>query len=256
MKKSIKRIICALLTFSMIMGLTFTGMSEETDLPVVSQLTGDHLFMTIEEVSPDTLSLTIHTKAFKTKDLINDMLLMYDNECYTCESRDFRLYSIFSSISARNVSQKYGAIWFSYAYHGNFVSQNGEVLATVTFHKNKTVEDSVFRLYYDFEDNDGVREPALTYLACTLPYSDNGSGTTPTPGQSADPAMPGDVNKDGSIKVDDALIILKIVVGAYKPSEEEKLLADVDNVTGITVSDALCVLRKVVISDYKFPYEQ
>ena len=53
----------------------------------------------------------------------------------------------------------------------------------------------------------------------------------------------GDVNKDGSTTVSDALAVLKYVAQIDKDIDLD--LADCDGVEGISVSDALWILKKV-----------
>ena len=60
------------------------------------------------------------------------------------------------------------------------------------------------------------------------------------------PLKKGDVNKDGEITVEDALLILKHVVGLSTLDEETKGLADTDGNGQITTNDALQVLKYAV----------
>ena len=56
----------------------------------------------------------------------------------------------------------------------------------------------------------------------------------------------GDVNGDGEVTVDDALVVLQGAVGKIQLSDAQKLAGDVDGEAGIGVSDALAVLQKAV----------
>lgn len=59
--------------------------------------------------------------------------------------------------------------------------------------------------------------------------------------------LKGDVNSDGFISVDDAVIILRVVVGLETLKSEETIyLSDMDQDDKITVNDAVMVLRKIV----------
>ena len=56
----------------------------------------------------------------------------------------------------------------------------------------------------------------------------------------------GDVNKDEAINAKDALIVLKISVNKYKPTEDEKTAANVNKDDSINAKDALEILKKSV----------
>ena len=56
----------------------------------------------------------------------------------------------------------------------------------------------------------------------------------------------GDVNGDGNVTVDDALVVLQGAVGKIELNDAQKLAGDVDGEAGISVSDALVVLQKAV----------
>ena len=56
----------------------------------------------------------------------------------------------------------------------------------------------------------------------------------------------GDVNDDGKVTVDDALVVLQGAVGKIQLNDAQKLAGDVDGEAGIGVSDALAVLQKAV----------
>jgi hypothetical protein len=56
----------------------------------------------------------------------------------------------------------------------------------------------------------------------------------------------GDVNGDGNVTVDDALVVLQGAVGKVELTDAQKLAGDVDGEAGISVSDALVVLQKAV----------
>ena len=56
----------------------------------------------------------------------------------------------------------------------------------------------------------------------------------------------GDVNDDGKVTVDDALVVLQGAVGKLDLNDAQKLAGDVDGEAGISVSDALVVLQKAV----------
>ena len=56
----------------------------------------------------------------------------------------------------------------------------------------------------------------------------------------------GDVNNDGKVTVDDALVVLQGAVGKIQLNDAQKLAGDVDGEAGIGVSDALAVLQKAV----------
>ncbi len=74
---------------------------------------------------------------------------------------------------------------------------------------------------------------------------------TPTP----TPVIYGDINGDGKVGVQDALLILKDVVGSYKMDVMQVEAADVDGDQKITVKDALFILKMVVGSIKSFPIE-
>ena len=60
------------------------------------------------------------------------------------------------------------------------------------------------------------------------------------------PVLMGDVNGDGNVTAEDALAILKHVVGLEELTGDSLTSADVNADTGITAEDALDVLKKVV----------
>ena len=65
----------------------------------------------------------------------------------------------------------------------------------------------------------------------------------------------GDVDGDGFVNVNDALEILKIVVGLIELDDNAKKAADVNGDNVINVNDALDVLKKVVGLIDKFAVE-
>ena len=54
----------------------------------------------------------------------------------------------------------------------------------------------------------------------------------------------GDVNNDGKVRPNDALIALQIVAALIEPNDHQKWAADMDGDGNITVKDALLILRK------------
>lgn len=54
---------------------------------------------------------------------------------------------------------------------------------------------------------------------------------------------PGDMDKDGSVTVTDALIALRIAAKLAVPTESDIAIGDMDNDGSITVTDALMILR-------------
>lgn len=66
----------------------------------------------------------------------------------------------------------------------------------------------------------------------------------------------GDVDLDGDVDVNDALLALQAAVGKQTLSETAQKAADVDGVEGISVSDALLILQKAVGKISGFPVQQ
>lgn len=61
-----------------------------------------------------------------------------------------------------------------------------------------------------------------------------------------EPGSAGDVDADGRVTANDALLVLKNVVGLNEFSDEESVSADLDLDGEITANDALQILKKVV----------
>ena len=66
-------------------------------------------------------------------------------------------------------------------------------------------------------------------------------------------ATPGDVNDDGNINVQDALLVLQAFVGSVELTETQKIAADVSGDTFVNVADALLILQYFVGAITEFP---
>ena len=58
--------------------------------------------------------------------------------------------------------------------------------------------------------------------------------------------QPGDVNRDGSRDVSDAVLILRIIVDTFQPDAEQRTLSNVNGDAGTDVLDAVTLLRILV----------
>jgi len=58
--------------------------------------------------------------------------------------------------------------------------------------------------------------------------------------------LKGDVNNDGKIRVDDAILALQISANLIKPDDYQKLAADMNNDGKVGVDDAIIILRKSI----------
>lgn len=75
------------------------------------------------------------------------------------------------------------------------------------------------------------------------PVSDTSYPTSPPPDKTP---FYGDVNQDNRINSEDALMVLKYVVGACNLNSEQFKRADVNRDHKVNTSDALCILKYVV----------
>lgn len=66
--------------------------------------------------------------------------------------------------------------------------------------------------------------------------------------------LKGDVNKDGQIRANDAVLILQIAAGLIEPNDYQKSVADMNNDGRIKADDALLLLRQ--IAGFAAPYMQ
>ena len=65
----------------------------------------------------------------------------------------------------------------------------------------------------------------------------------------------GDINGNGEITADDALLALQMTVGKFQPTEEQAKAANVDGEGEVTATDALLILQYAVGKIDKFPVE-
>lgn len=65
-------------------------------------------------------------------------------------------------------------------------------------------------------------------------------------GASTPTFQPGDVNRDRSRDVTDAVLILRIIVESFQPDEEQSALSNVNGDASTDVSDAVALLRFIV----------
>ena len=65
----------------------------------------------------------------------------------------------------------------------------------------------------------------------------------------------GDINGDGVINAQDALLVLKAAVDKYTPTAQEKQAGDVNADGTLDASDALLILKKAVNKIQAFPVE-
>ena len=73
---------------------------------------------------------------------------------------------------------------------------------------------------------------------------DDGNGDDPViPDPPAPTAKPGDINGDDKVDAKDALLALRISVGKYTPTEDEKAVADVNKDEKVDAKDALEMLK-------------
>ncbi len=70
------------------------------------------------------------------------------------------------------------------------------------------------------------------------------------------PMLYGDMDADGSITANDALIVLRIAAKLVTPSETDLLKGNVDNEEGVDAGDALCILQKAAKLIQRFPVEE
>ncbi len=90
----------------------------------------------------------------------------------------------------------------------------------------------------------GPGNATLTVSLKSLPSKQKTFSVTVT-GEAIDPVNPvsGDVNRDGRVTAEDALLTLQAATGKITLSAEQQRLADVDGKAGVTASDALLVLQ-------------
>lgn len=65
----------------------------------------------------------------------------------------------------------------------------------------------------------------------------------------------GDVDENGQVNATDALIVLKIIVGKYTPTQRQMVIAEVSNNGEVGAEDALEILKHTVGKIDKFPIE-
>ncbi len=94
-------------------------------------------------------------------------------------------------------------------------------------------------------------EPTEVPEISEAPVSTNEPETSERPAA----PLPGDVNADGKITANDALMVLQIAAKLIVPTDVQKLAADVDNKVGVDASDALYILQKVAKLIGQFPIE-
>lgn len=70
------------------------------------------------------------------------------------------------------------------------------------------------------------------------------------------PLYTGDVNGDGNVTVNDALLALQAAVGKITFTEDQVKAGDVDGSGSIAVSDALLILQRAVDKIPNFPVEK
>jgi hypothetical protein len=60
-----------------------------------------------------------------------------------------------------------------------------------------------------------------------------------------EPGIKGDVNGDGSVRSNDAIMALRIVAGLMESTEEQKWAADMNDDGNVRSNDAILILRQV-----------
>jgi DNA-binding beta-propeller fold protein YncE len=79
-----------------------------------------------------------------------------------------------------------------------------------------------------------------------LYVSDNGNSRIQRFGAPLPDFLPGDVNRDKSRDVSDAVLILRIIVEAFSPDAGQRALSDVNGDAATDIADAVALLRIIV----------
>ena len=103
----------------------------------------------------------------------------------------------------------------------------------------------------NFEDIDGIVIIGIEGSYAQTYAEDNGLEF-----QAASPIVYGDVNGDGNVTVNDALLALQAAVGKITFTEDRVRAGDVDGSGSIAVSDALLILQRAVDKIPNFPVEK
>ncbi len=122
----------------------------------------------------------------------------------------------------------------------------GTVIASSEDEKGATAEVSVDPASVKTVENRTslVTKEIQSTAAATLIVGDGG------------PMMYGDMDADGSITSNDALIVLRIAAKLMTPSETDLRKGNVDNKEGVDAGDALCILQKAAKLIERFPVEE
>lgn len=156
-----------------------------------------------------------------------------------------------------------GTIAIAWAYSKN-IHKTGNLL-TLTFEVIGSPSD--VRMWIDEDDGHNkftcLDENAACYsIALTYEYgiSDPAQDPELDPNHDSDPDLDpityGDLSGDGEVKVDDAISLLRYVVGLEEFSPEEIKAADVNGDGKVDVQDAILILRHIVGLIDKFPAEE
>lgn len=84
---------------------------------------------------------------------------------------------------------------------------------------------------------------AVNNALATIPTPTPVPTPAPTPTPAPVPGTPGDVNGDGSVSVDDALLVLRASLTLVQLSAEQAEAADINNDGIVDMTDALVILR-------------
>lgn len=95
-------------------------------------------------------------------------------------------------------------------------------------------------------------EGGYTLYTCPCGHTEQGAFTTPIPSATGEPVMLGDVDENGKVEANDALLTLKQVVKLIELTERQKIAANVVKDDEVKADDALLILKYVVKLVNKF----